>query len=80
MELWFNSRDHRPPHFHAEKPGVWHVRVRFLRDRSEMFDVEWGKPRAKELREIAALCERNREALLSEWEAKVNVEAPGPER
>jgi len=48
LELWFNSDDHLPPHFHAENAGKWHVRVFFLRIPSEMFKVAWttmkGRP------------------------------------
>jgi hypothetical protein len=36
LELWFNSRDHLPPHFHAEKVGQWEVRVMFMRQPVEL--------------------------------------------
>lgn len=82
LELWFNSDDHLPPHFHAEKPGRWEVRVLFLRDPAEMFDIVWpkfgsGKPSRRDLRELGKLAEERRLALLDEWHAKVNVKAPG---
>jgi hypothetical protein len=84
LELWFNSDDHRPPHFHAEKPGAWEVRVFFMRDGSEMFEIVWpkfgsGKPSKGDLRAIERLSEEHRLALLDEWDTKVNVKAPGPE-
>lgn len=42
LDLWFNSDDHLPPHFHAEKPGEWEVRVYFLRAAAEMFELSWS--------------------------------------
>jgi hypothetical protein len=27
LELFFNSLDHLPPHFHARRPGEWEIRV-----------------------------------------------------
>jgi len=87
-DLWFNSDDHLPPHFHVEKTGQWEITVRFLRDRSEMFTVVWPKnpkkkrnlPRKAELRAIAEAAEAHRAELLREWEAAVNVKHPGPAR
>lgn len=29
VDLWFNSSDHEPPHFHARKPDKWEIRVFF---------------------------------------------------
>ena len=84
LELWFNSNDHRPPHFHVEKPGEWEVIVRFLRARSEMCEVRWssrqGAPSKADLGAIAKTAEAHRRALLVEWETKVRVSDPGPER
>lgn len=88
FELWFNSDDHLPPHFHIEKTGAWEIRVRFLRDREEMFVVVWpkspkrkgGKPTKAELREIADAAEAHRAELLEQWEQDVVVKDPGPER
>ena len=84
LELWFNSDDHMPPHFHAEKPGEWEVRVYFLRDRADMCETKWttrpGRPSRAEVRELATLAEANRAELFTEWEQKVNVKTPGGER
>jgi hypothetical protein len=59
LSLWFNSNDHLPPHLHAERPGAWEVRVHFLRERREMFDVVWStlknSPGKAELRPLAEL-------------------------
>ncbi|MEO7033126.1 MAG: DUF4160 domain-containing protein [Gemmatimonadaceae bacterium] len=81
IELWFNSADHKPPHFHAEKTGVWEVRVYFLRDGTEMVELVWGgQPRAGDLKKLRALAEEHRPELLLEWEQKVVVSDPGAER
>jgi len=84
LELWFNSNDHLPPHFHAEKPGQWSVRVRFLRDSEQMIEILYSfmprRPSKSDLKALIKLTERHRAALLEEWEAKVNVTNPGAER
>jgi len=84
LELWFNSDDHMPPHFHAEKPGEWEVRVYFLRDRADMVETQWTtraeRPSRADLRALAGLVEANRANLLVEWEQKVNVKTPGGQR
>lgn len=87
FDLWFNSGDHLPPHFHIEKTGEWEITVSFMRESEEMFRVVWpknpkkkgDKPRKAELREIAARAEEHRAALLEQWQT-VNVVDPGPER
>jgi uncharacterized membrane protein YbhN (UPF0104 family) len=84
LELWFNSDDHLPPHFHAENAGKWEVRVFFMRAPSEMFKVVWttmrGRPKKSDLKALGQIAELHRLDLLEEWHAKVNVRAPGPER
>jgi hypothetical protein len=78
LALRFYSNDHMPPHFHAEKPGHWEVRVRFRRDPSEMIEfITKKRPRASELKELKRLAELHRIALLAEWDAKVSITAPG---
>ena len=81
LSLWFNSNDHRPPHFHVEKSDRWEVTVRFLRKAEEMITVEWGQgPNAKERKALIRLAKEHRFELLGEWERKVSVRDPGPER
>lgn len=82
LDLWFNSNDHRPPHFHAEQPGDWEVRVLFLRAPSKMIEERWQNrsPKASTLRELCNAAEEHREQLLREWEQKVSVTEPGPNR
>lgn len=73
ITCWFWSNDHNPPHFHAKKAGEWEIRVRFLEDASQMFELIWGdEPSAKMLRSIAKAVEVNRPELLAEWEVGVN--------
>jgi hypothetical protein len=81
LVLWFFSHDHLPPHFHAEKPDQWEVRVRFRLDPADMIEVvSKKKPRPSELKELKKLAEEHRAALLIEWEAKVQINDPGPDR
>lgn len=84
LDLWFNSDDHLPPHFHAEKPGEWEVRVHFLRGTADMFETNWsataGRPSKGDLKALARAVEARRADLLAEWTAKVNVKAPGAAR
>jgi hypothetical protein len=42
LDLWFNSADHQPPHFHAEWPDGGEVRVYLLRDPDEMVERKVG--------------------------------------
>jgi hypothetical protein len=80
FDIWFNSDDHRPPHFHVATTS-WEVRVRFLRHRDEMIEQCWGRtgPTGKEKKRITQAAEEHREELLQEWEAKVSPRDPGPE-
>ena len=84
LELWFNSNDHLPPHFHAEKLGEWEVKVHFMRDRSEMIEVVYTchprHPTKRGLKALLQQSETHRVALLLEFEAKVNVRSPGSQR
>jgi len=81
LYLWFNSSDHRPPHFHVELPDAWELRIFFLRGRSEMVEKKWGgEPRRAELRKLLALAEAHRAELMAEWQRRVSVTDPGPER
>lgn len=81
LEMWFNSSDHEPPHFHAERPGEWEVRVFFLRGRADMFETKWsarkGKPTPAQLGRLGRIAERNRLDLLIEWERKVRTSGSG---
>jgi hypothetical protein len=75
---WFNAQEHRPPHFHAQRRGQWHVRVFFLNAEPNMIERAKGpagrmsKNDRNALREQAKL---NREKLLREWEEKACCDA-----
>jgi hypothetical protein len=85
LDLFFNSLDHLPPHFHARRPGEWEVRVYFLQCGEALaYDVKWAdKSRSRKGRRRRrkppgaygqALLEQvtiHRAALLREWETKV---------
>lgn len=74
LSLWFNSSDHLPPHFHANKPGEWEIRIYFLRcsEAGLDFDVKWGNgPIGRHQRELLRMVLANRTTLLEEWEQKV---------
>jgi hypothetical protein len=84
VELWFNSNDHLPPHFHAEKVREWQVRVFFIEGARGMFEVVYSnrknRPSKSDLKEIVQLTEAHRAELLAQWEVAVDVKTPGPER
>jgi hypothetical protein len=77
LDLWFNSSDHLPPHFHARKPGTWEIRVYFLlcTEKSMVYDIKWpshdpGPSRKEQERMLNGILE-NRVNLLREWQYKV---------
>ena len=79
LDLFFNSHDHLPQHFHVRKLGKWEIRVFFLRcseKKGLIFTPKWppnAEPSSKEKREILKLVIKNRSALLMEWQKKVCV-------
>lgn len=80
MDLWFNSSDHLPPHFHARKPGRWEVRVYILEctEAHFAFSLKWpGRgdgPQRRERRLLLGATLGQRSELLEEWERKVVFE------
>ena len=71
LRLWFPSGDHEPPHFHAQRKGVWIVRVKFLEiSAATMFEVKWSdKPMSKQDRNtLMEYATKFRVQLLKEWE------------
>lgn len=81
LDLYFNSSDHLPPHFHAERPGKWEVRVFFLAAQRDMVEVKWARvqPSSRALRRLCAAAAESRATLLVEWERKVRFAAEGEE-
>lgn len=79
VDLWFNSSDHEPPHFHARKPDKWEIRVFFraCKHSNLVFNVKFSPsgpgPSGKERRELLNLVLQYRDALYAEWEAKVDT-------
>jgi hypothetical protein len=74
LSCWFWSDDHDPPHFHAKKQGHWEIRVKFTEAENDMFELIWGDaPRRKVLRQLKKAVTENRDELLAEWEANVDV-------
>jgi hypothetical protein len=78
LEMWFNSRDHLPPHFHAEKIDEWEVRVMFMRRPPEI-ELNWGSPSGRDKKRLREAAEQHRLELLAEWERAVCIREPGPE-
>ena len=74
LVLFFNSNDHREPHFHAKRPGEWEIRA-FINETAHdalVFEVKFGgDPPRRTRRELAALIDEHRVPLLEEWEQKV---------
>ena len=77
LDLWFNSLDHRPPHFHARRPGEWEIRVYILEcTKSELsYEIKWGtNPNRRYRDELFTMALHHRVSLLMEWERKVQCE------
>jgi|ETNmetMinimDraft_30_1059905.scaffolds.fasta_scaffold359126_1 hypothetical protein len=79
LDLWFNSSDHGPPHFHARRPDHWEIRVYIASTTRKklVFSSKWPRNGVKVPGRLRRLLRQatatNREALLAEWEAKVLV-------
>ena len=78
LDLWFNSSDHLPPHFHARKSGKWEARVVIMECFGGHLEYTMKWPRrgdlpARDRRALLAQTLAQREALLEEWERKVVV-------
>lgn len=83
LDLFFNSSDHRPPHFHVESAD-WEIRV-FIDSSSKEnglhFEYKQPKNPPKKFRgltkqqrdKLLKLLVNNRAELLREWEQKVDL-------
>jgi len=74
---WFNSQEHRPPHFHAKRRGKWHFRVWLLKSEGAMLERAKGpqghiSAQDKKLLLRKTVCYRAE--LLQEWEQKVKYD------
>lgn len=82
LDLFFNSLDHLPPHFHARRPGEWEIRVYFLVSGAKLaYDLKWSRKKsgvpASMAEALKAAVNANRAQLLREWEAKVSSGTEG---
>lgn len=79
LYLFFNSHDHRPPHFHARKSGAWEIRVNILLCSKENGLISTAKyppnPQisSKDEKQILKFVLENKSKLLIEWEQKVCI-------
>jgi hypothetical protein len=79
LRLFFNSHDHGPEHFHANKPGKWEIRVffRLCDEKSELvfdYKLRFGAERSSgERKQILEYVLKHQDDLLIEWENKVCV-------
>ncbi len=78
IELLFYSADHDPAHFHVRKPGDWEIKVNILATTDDQlaFTFKWPRNGAtvsgRLQKELRTQTVAHREALLKEWESKVN--------
>jgi hypothetical protein len=74
LKLWFYSNDHEPPHFHAKRKGEWEVKVKFLEDSSQMFEVIWSGKKTQMSKSdrdnLVAMVEKHRSDILDELNKK----------
>lgn len=80
LQAFFRSNDHRPPHFHVKKAGMWEVRVYILTSSKNGLDYSFKFPKnnsaslsSKEKKAILGFVTSNREKLLSDWSDQVCV-------
>lgn len=77
LNCWWNSSDHRPPHFHEKRKGEWEIRVWFLTCSTGRLDFQFKWPSrggmvdSTDQKEILQAVLKHREALLIEWGQKV---------
>lgn len=79
VELLFYSADHDPAHFHVRRPGEWEIRVNILATTSDQlaYTIKWPRTGAtvpgRLQKQLRGATVQHREALLTEWQAKVLV-------
>ena len=77
LDLFFNSNDHNPPHFHARKLGVWEIRIDIVfcsKENGLIFKPKYPpnpEISSKDQKQILKLVLENKSKLLIEWEQKV---------
>jgi hypothetical protein len=80
LQAFFRSHDHRPPHFHVKKAGMWEIRVYILTSSKNGLDYSFKFPKnksvtlsSKEEKAILHLITSNREKLLLDWHTQVCI-------
>lgn len=80
LEAFFQSGDHRPPHFHVKKKGEWEIRVYIATTTKSNLDYSFKFPKnnsktidSKEKEKIINFVINKRESLLVDWETQVCV-------
>ncbi len=79
VELWFNSADHDPAHFHVNKSCKWEIRVNILATTNQtlVYTFKWPRTGASVSGKLQKLLRQatvqHRAVLVAEWEAKVVV-------
>lgn len=87
LEFWWNSEDHKPPHFHVSiSSGVWEIRVRFCTSEPDKLDYDFKFPSSRK-KPIPSTYEKQilnkmknksgslmKRQLFNEWLAKVTQE------
>ncbi len=82
LDIYFNSSDHRPAHFHVES-AAWHIRVYIDNSSKEnglLYDYKEPRYTAKHFQGIKrkqrqhllANVIKHKDALLREWQEKVS--------
>ncbi len=86
LEVWWNSEDHRPPHFHVKhKEEKWQIRVYFTKCTPNHLEYEFKIPKSRK----DPIAKKDRDAILGqmktknqgmksrqlwkEWDTKVNI-------
>jgi hypothetical protein len=78
LDIRFHSNDHLPPHLHVTKPGEWSIRVFVLESSHDAptFDFVFGRRiPGPVMKALGKAISEHRQALLREWEEKVQKEA-----
>lgn len=75
LRLWFWSDDHNPPHFHAQRPGEWELKVNFMESSAaKMFTlVKGNKVPSAYTKLLEKLVVENRLGIFKEWERSVHL-------
>jgi hypothetical protein len=69
LEVWWNSEDHRPPHFHVKhQEEKWQIRVKFLQCTPNHLEYEFKIPRSRK----DPIAKKDRDAILGQMKTRNN--------